>query len=69
MAVVEPLLNYQRTYSELTGECFTAAFKMRTPPHTLYKKLLESLTKSHERINCSKAAKEILEQNMNYIQN
>ena len=27
MAVVEPLLNYQQTFNELTGECFMAAFQ------------------------------------------
>ena len=27
MALVEPLLNYQQTYNELTGECFTAVFQ------------------------------------------
>ena len=27
MAVVEPLLNYQGTFNELTGECFTTAFQ------------------------------------------
>ena len=34
MAVVEPLLNYQRTFNELTGECFTAAFQKAD--HTIY---------------------------------
>ena len=27
MVVVEPLSNYQRTYNELTGECFKIAFQ------------------------------------------
>ena len=31
MVVVEPLLNYQRTYNELTGECFTVAFQKADP--------------------------------------
>ena len=72
MGGVEPLLNYQRTFNELIGECFTAHhihFTKRTTPHTLYKKLSESLAKSHQRINCSKSTTEILEQDVKYIQN
>ena len=34
MAVVEPLSNYQRTFNELTGECFTAPFQKAD--HTIY---------------------------------
>ena len=38
MAVVEPLLNCQRTFNELTGECFTAAFhKADRTTYTLQK--------------------------------
>ena len=38
MAVVEPLLNYQRTYNELRGESFTAAFQKADPTtYTLQK--------------------------------
>ena len=69
MVVVEPLLNCQRTYNELTGECFTAAFQKANHTTCTFQKLSESLTKSHERINCSKSTTEILEQNMKYIQN
>ena len=69
MVVVEPLLNYQWTYNESTGECFTAAFQKADHTTCTFQKLSESLTKSHERINCSKSTTEILEQNMKYIQN
>ena len=34
MAGVGPLLNCQRTFNELTGECFTAAFPKAN--HTIY---------------------------------
>ena len=34
MVVVEPLLNYLRTFNELTRECFTAAFQKAE--HTIY---------------------------------
>ena len=34
MAVVQPLINYQQTYNELTGECFTAGFQKAN--HTTY---------------------------------
>ena len=46
MAVVEPLLNHQQTFNELTGECFTAAFQKAGCTIYTLQKLLESLTKS-----------------------
>ena len=44
MAVVESLSNSQRTFNELTGECFTAAFQ--NSDHTTY-----ALQKTFEKFN------------------
>ena len=44
LAMVEPLLNYQQTFSELTGECLTAAFQKAY--HTTY-----TLQKAFEKFN------------------
>ena len=69
MAVVEPLLNYQRTFNELTGECFTAAFQK--VDHTTYilQKTLGKFSKISSNNYLFKVDNKNNEQNMKYTQN
>ena len=69
MAMGERLLNYQRTFNELKGECFTAAFQKAYLTVYTSQKTFEKFNKISSKKYLSKSATEIIEQDMKYVQN